>query len=154
VASQSGASPDFRTGVTAVLVEKSKDTPAWSPARLDAIDDEHLIKRFFSPESPHLRTKPTLKAPAPPAAPAAQPAHAHARTARFALPSEEEIGALVRGAHASSGGVALTLDELVLRAQGAANGKHGVAEKVREVAARRTTTERGPDGREYLVWKH
>ena len=68
---------------------------------------------------------------------------------RYGLPSEDELRTLVEGRHASSGSGALTLQELITKAEGLRGGKRGVAGKVQEVVSRRCAVDR--DG--YLQWK-
>ena len=59
---------------------------------------------------------------------------------KFALPTEEEIGAVIRGAHPSGGATGMKLDELLSRFEEFRQGKMGVREKVLEVAKRRCQT--------------
>ncbi|KAH9079265.1 ClpP/crotonase [Lactarius deliciosus] len=137
-----GASSDFHTGVTSVIVEKVKSRPAWSPASLSQVDVAKLESTFFRPGAnpPQLMLPEALRKPHPPTT----------SFLRYGLPAENEVQALVEGRHASSGSGALTLQELIVKAEDLRGGKHGVAEKVREVVSRRCTADK--DG--YLKWKH
>ncbi|KAH9004996.1 ClpP/crotonase [Lactarius hatsudake] len=137
-----GASSDFHTGVTSVIVEKVKSRPAWSPASLSQVDVAKLESAFFRPGAnpPQLMLPEALRKPHPPPT----------SFLRYGLPAENEVQALVEGRHASSGSGALTLQELIVKAEDLRGGKHGVAEKVREVVSRRCTADK--DG--YLKWKH
>ncbi|KAH9001418.1 ClpP/crotonase [Lactarius akahatsu] len=137
-----GASSDFHTGVTSVIVEKVKSRPAWSPASLSQVDVAKLEAAFFRPGAnpPQLMLPEALHKPHPPPT----------SFLRYGLPAENEVQALVEGRHASSGSGALTLQELIVKAEDLRGGKHGVAEKVREVVSRRCTADK--DG--YLKWKH
>ncbi|KAH9180399.1 ClpP/crotonase [Lactarius sanguifluus] len=137
-----GASSDFHTGVTSVIVEKVKSRPAWSPASLSQVDVAKLEAAFFRPGAnpPRLMLPEALHKPHPPPT----------SFLRYGLPAENEVQALVEGRHASSGSGALTLQELIVKAEDLRGGKHGVAEKVREVVSRRCTADK--DG--YLKWKH
>lgn len=139
--SQHGASPDFYTGVTSVLVLKEASRPAWSPASLANVDADGLKASFFSSHTnlPQLVLPEALRQSRP------HPAS----FLRYGLPSEDELQALVKGSHTSSGSGALTLQELIAKAEGLRLGKHGVARKVQEVVARRCTVEN--DG--YLKWR-
>ena len=139
---QEGASPDLHTGVTSLIVEKVKGRPAWSPSSLSQVDVAKLEAAFFQPgaNSPQLMLPEVLHQPHPPPA----------SFLRYGLPVEDELQALVEGRHASSGSGALTLQELIVKAEDLRGGKHGVAEKVREVVSRRCAADR--DG--YLKWKH
>jgi 3-hydroxyisobutyryl-CoA hydrolase len=47
-----GASPDFSIGVNAVLVEKTKNRPNWSPATVEEVTPE-IVSQFFNPKSPY-----------------------------------------------------------------------------------------------------
>ncbi|KAH9060014.1 ClpP/crotonase [Lactarius vividus] len=137
-----GASSDFHTGVTSVIVEKVKSRPAWSPASLSQVDVAKLEAAFFRPGAnpPQLMLPEALHKPHP----------LPASFLRYGLPAENEVQALVEGRHASSGSGALTLPELIVKAEDLRGGKQGVAEKVREVVSRRCATDK--DG--YLKWKH
>ena len=125
-----------------MIVEKVKSRPAWSPASLSQVDVAKLDAAFFQPgeNPPQLMLPEALHKSHPPPA----------SFLRYGLPAENELEALVEGRHASSGSGALTLQELIVKAEDLRGGKHGVAEKVREVASRRCATDK--DG--YLKWKH
>jgi 3-hydroxyisobutyryl-CoA hydrolase len=138
---QHGASPDFYTGVTSVLLNKETSRPAWSPASLDEVDAVNLEASFFTPQA----NLPQLVLPE-----ALQQNRSHlASFVRYGLPSEEELQTLVQGSHQSSGSGALTLQELITKAEGLRGEKQGVARKVQEVVARRCTADK--DG--YLQWR-
>lgn len=74
--------------------------------------------------------------------------HAPPSFLRYGLPTEDELQALVRGSHVSSGPGALTLQELITKAEDLRGGKRGVAGKVQEVVSRRCAVDQ--DG--YLQW--
>jgi len=138
-----GASLDFITGVTAVLLEKIDGRPQWSPGTLEEVTTE-IVSRFFDPNSPFLASAPKLTIPE------------HLKSGpsshlmKYALPTEEEIGALVRGAHSTGGTTGVSLDELVAKFDQLRQGKLGVREKVMEVAQRRCQTVDNADGN--FVW--
>ncbi|KAN0128531.1 ClpP/crotonase-like domain containing protein [Lactarius tabidus] len=137
-----GASPDLHTGVTSVVVKKVKDRPTWSPASLSQVDVAKLKAAFFQTGA----NSPQLMLPE-----ALHESHPHPPSfLRYGLPAENELQTLVEGRHASSGSGALTLQELIAKAEDLRGGKRGVAEKVREVVSRRCAIDR--DG--YLKWKH
>jgi len=144
----SGASPDFRTGVTAVLIDKVQSRPEWSPDSLHEIREEEIVSKFFSQASPFLAAKPDLTVPD----------YLHnvqpLNPMRYALPNEDEIGELVRGSHGTSSSFAITLPELIQKLEFARKGKQGVREKVAEVVARRCRKEPDSAGQEWLVWDY
>lgn len=126
---QNGATPDFETGVTAVLLTKlTTQRPLWSPATVEEVSPE-IVSRFFDKGSEYLVGRPKLSVPDN----LAQGKH---DPMRFALPTEEAIAQ--RFKDAKSGIVALPdllshfagVDVLRL-------GKQGAREKVLEVLERR-----------------
>jgi len=125
-----------------VIVEKLRGRPAWSPASLSQVDVAKLEAAFFQPgaNTPQLMLPESLHKSHP----------SPASFLRYGLPAENELQALVEGRHASSGSGALTLQELIVKAEDLRGGKRGVAEKVREVVSRRCASDK--DG--YLKWKH
>ncbi|EMD38215.1 hypothetical protein CERSUDRAFT_113364 [Gelatoporia subvermispora B] len=145
----SGASPDFKTGVTAVLVEKSKARPAWSPASLEEVQDSFILEQFFNKYSPQNGNVPAITPPefladSKPLNPM-----------RFALPTEEEIGQMVSGSHPQSGSTEITLEELLAKFHSLKRGKLVVNEKIVEVVRRRCTTEEDKHlNKTWLKWKH
>lgn len=148
---QSGASTDFRTGVNAVLVERTKERPAWSPAALEDVKDSDVRAKFFGQFSPENGTAPALEVPQDLVA---QPSKV-AQPWRYTLPRESEIQQVVVGDHATSGGYALTREEVLDKFHTMRQGKMGVVEKVAEVLLRKTVEE--PDketGRRYVKWKN
>ncbi|KAF5380983.1 hypothetical protein D9615_004116 [Tricholomella constricta] len=150
---QNGASPDFATGVRAVLgPEKGKrNAPIeWSPSTLEGVSDE-IVARFFAPDSTYLSSAPSLSIPRH----LKSDAGTH-KPMKYALPTEDEIGAMVRGSHSAGGGTGLSLDELVSSFDNVRNGKIGVRKKVLEVARRRCEIQdNGGDGNfVWLKWKH
>jgi len=136
------ASPDFRTGVTYVLLEKEAGRPAWSPDSLEQVDITSLKASFFpsDTESPQLVLPEALRDSSP----------SVASFLRYGLPLEDELQALVEGSHASSGSAALTLQELITKVEDLRGEKRGAATKVREVVRRRCVVDQ--DG--YLQWRH
>jgi len=143
-----GSSPDFRTGVTAVLVTKSKDRPEWSPSTLSEVSEEFIQKEFFSAFSPEAGTAPKIT---PPEWIDSHPTSMNPM--KYALPTEEEVQQMVTGSHKASGDFAVTVDDLVARFEELKKGKSGVREKVLEIVARKCKlVEDG--GEEYLKWAY
>lgn len=123
-----------------MLIDKPSTQPAWSPSSLDQVNEESLEAFFTTAEAdPPQLVLPEASLNSP---------HAPQSFLRYGLPTEDELQALVRGSHASSGPVALTLQELITKAKDLRGGKRGVAGKVREVVSRRCAVDQ--DG--YLQW--
>jgi len=145
----SGASPDFQTGVRAVLIDKTSERPNWSPDTLRKISDEDVFYKFFSQDSPYRFATPKLTIPN------------HLSSAketnpmRYTLPTEKDIGRMVRGSDRSSGGSGMKLNELVAKFEDLRQGKRGVREKVLEVVERKCEIVDNSDGNfQWLKWKH
>lgn len=144
---QNGASPDFSTGVTAVLIDKIKTRPNWSPSTLNEVTDD-IVSRFFSPRSPYLSGAPELQIPD------------HLKLGsgsrkRFGLPTEAEIGEEVMASSPRSGAKSIRLDELLAKFEHSLQGKMGVKEKVLEVTHRKCQIVDNADGNfVWLKWKH
>jgi 3-hydroxyisobutyryl-CoA hydrolase len=126
-----------------VLLEKEKTVgrPAWSPASLDQVNAARLEAFFRTEAEPPQLVLPEALSNSNPT---------HPSFLRYGLPSEDDLRALVEGRHASSGSGALTLQELITKAEDLRGGKRGVAEKVQEVVSRRCVV----DQNGYLQWKH
>jgi 3-hydroxyisobutyryl-CoA hydrolase len=74
---------------------------------------------------------------------------------KYALPTEEEIGSVVRGSHSSGGTTGLRLEELISKFKDLRGEKMGVEEKVLEVAKRKCEIVDNSDGNfVWLKWKH
>jgi 3-hydroxyisobutyryl-CoA hydrolase len=144
-----GASPDFRTGVTRLLIEKKKEQPVWSPSALEEIPDSKILSDFFSDQSPFLSSTPQFTVPD-----FLLPAK-ESDPMRYALPTEGQIGDLVRGSHVTSGSTGITLEELISKLETLRNGKMGIKEKVTEVVGRKCKIVDNNDGNyQWLSWKH
>lgn len=138
---QSGASPDFITGVTAVLIEKSKGRPTWSPSTVSEVPTESTIETFFSPSSEYVSSAPRL-----------QPTgrtDADTDLNFWALPRERTIRATVIGEAKDSGMHALNIDLLVKRFEKRTNNKVGVKAKIEEIVNRCCEVDEGG----WLKWK-
>lgn len=143
---QNDVVPDFITGVRAVLLEKIEGRPQWSPSNVEEVTDE-IVSRFFDSNSPYLASAPQITVPE------------HLKSGpsfhlmKHALPMEEDIGVVVRGAQSTGGTTGITLDELVARFEQVHQGKLGVREKVVEVAQRRCdTVKNAGSGLVWLKW--
>jgi 3-hydroxyisobutyryl-CoA hydrolase len=148
---QNAASPDFQTGVRAVIIEKTKGRPAWSPSTVAEVDDTDVALKFFGQYSPENGTAASIEIPADVEVDASKAGS----PMRYALPTEAEIKLLVKGSHGTSGSSALTKDELVQKAVKLSKDKMGVREKILDVVARKCVevTEDG-DPVKYLRWKN
>ncbi|TFK54654.1 hypothetical protein OE88DRAFT_1723197 [Heliocybe sulcata] len=143
--SRNGASPDFSTGVRAVLIDKlPKDQrPAWQPSNIDEIKEDDIIKNFFLESSPFFNPKPILETPQESAGQFVDNPN------RFALPSEKEIESIIKGSHETSGDFGMTVEELVDKCQrdlapGSRRSrrvKGGIREKVVDVVRRKCEVE-------------
>jgi len=132
-----------------VLIEKTRERPAWSPGTLEEISDAEILQKFFSTDSPYLSSAPKLTVPE----------HLSAvkdrNPMRYTLPTEKEISNMVRGSHVSSGKAGIKMEELVSKFEDLRHGKHGVKEKVIEVAQRKCEIVDNADGNfQWLKWKH
>ncbi|SGY75698.1 BQ5605_C005g03439 [Microbotryum silenes-dioicae] len=132
--------PDFRVGVTHLLVDKRKDRAPWSPSSLAEVEDSTILKNFFSNPAPF--SNPPVK-PLQKRAPESARPYREYPHARFSLPSERQIKDIVTGEAKGSGKFAMTKDEVVARvaqeAQRLSGGaeKIGLREKVNEVLQRK-----------------
>jgi len=143
----SGASPDFETGVTAVLDAKSIDRPSWSPASVEDVSPA-IVSRFFDKGSEYLANTPQLAVPD-------NLARATGDPMKFALPTERAIAQRFRDARST----AIALPDLLSyfdRLDVLQPGKQGVREKVLEVIQRRCEFVDREDGkqRHWLRWAH
>lgn len=74
---------------------------------------------------------------------------------RFALPTEKDIHNVVIGSHSTSGGSAITKEEVFAKYHLFRKGKMGVREKVLEVIERKCVEEEDKlSGKKFLKWKN
>ncbi|KZV65416.1 3-hydroxyisobutyryl-coenzyme A hydrolase [Peniophora sp. CONT] len=133
----SGTNPDFKTGVTAVMITKLKGRPEWSPASLADVSDA-TVEEYFTQETAPKLIMPRIEK------------ESKGRDPRkYALPGEELIMKVVKGEHPASPDTAITVEELLDRFDELTNNKAGVREKVLEVVNRKCTM----DGDKFLSWK-
>lgn len=138
---QNGASPDFATGVTAVL-SKTPGRPDWQPSTLAEVSEKSVIQDFFSPSSKYLASKPEFY----PTAGFDKPKH----PMRYALPSQENIMNYVTQDIPGGGGLAVTRDQVLQHFEQQTKGKGGVQDKIAEVLDRMCEEEAGEDGKGWL----
>jgi 3-hydroxyisobutyryl-CoA hydrolase len=136
---QSGASNDFNSGITAVLIEKTTGRPAWSPANLNDVSDA-VVGQFFEQDSSFLGAMPTLTSPD-------FISDAKHNPMKFALPSEDTIRRVVKFAKDP-----ITLSDLLAHFDDLTSGKQGVEEKVLAVVRRKCDVT-GSQGSEVVNWK-
>ncbi|KAI8989733.1 3-hydroxyisobutyryl-coenzyme A hydrolase [Trametes punicea] len=145
-----GVTPDFKTGVTAVIVDKIKERPNWSPSRLEDVSDSDILQTFFATYTPENGTAPQITPPA-----FLNTANRLMDPMHFALPTEAEIRSMVDGSHKSSGATEITLDELLAKFDSLRKGKAGVREKILEVVQRKCAFEADKHmDKKWLKWKH
>lgn len=143
--------PDFREGVTHVLIKKENDTRAsWKPSTLSEVTDRAIDDHFFKTPAPFDEPKvPALSLAfrADPNRRAERPYKDYPHR-RYGLPRESDIRDAVSGDAPSSDGRAVTVEELTKRLEKEWNGKVGVRQKVVEVVARKCDTDKNG----YLKW--
>ena len=125
-----------------LIVDRIKERPLWSPANLDDVSAE-VVANFFELKSPYLTLAPELTIPAD------LTSGTKLNPAKYALPSEEDIGSVVTGSHVS--GVGIQFEELLKKFTELQPGKLGVKEKIYEVVQRRCELTKG--NKIYLKWK-
>lgn len=147
---QSGASPDFKTGVTHVLINKDKSKPArpaWLPNTVAEVPDDEIAFNFFNRDSKFLGLTPQLEKPT-----WVKATGDSTNSMRYALPREEDIGKVVKGSDGSSAALAVTIEHVQRHFANKTHGKEGVKEKIDEVVKRRCRVEPDSSG-DWLVWK-
>ncbi|KAI8979530.1 ClpP/crotonase-like domain-containing protein [Mycotypha africana] len=124
---------DFKEGVTATLVTKSK--PNWDPKDLSAVNDAKIKADYFDSPSPlrlDLLTNRDYKK------------YPHRK---YMLPAEEDIRRVVTGEAPDVGNFAMTREEVVDYFLRDRQGKQGVREKVLEVLNRKTVENKRDDNK-------
>jgi 3-hydroxyisobutyryl-CoA hydrolase len=138
---QNGASPDFVTGVTSVLIEKNKSRPAWSPGSIEEVLEKDIVTKFFSDidsSIPSLELDPSRKI------------GAHIN---FGLPSEDQIRRYVVGLDKDNSVSAVTYEDIVRKFEEDYAGKDGLSEKLSDVVTRKCEMVQDPGNFETLRWK-
>lgn len=125
--------------------KKAKDEvrPSWNPPTLAGVTDE-IVSRFFDPKSSYTTSTPALQIPEP------FQNVTIPNPSLYALPTEEDIAAVVKGYPPRGGGTGITYEELLEKFDNFHNGKLGVTEKVTDVAARKCDVVDNGDGN--FVW--
>ena len=123
---QSGASPDFCTGISAVLVDTIQGRPAWSPEKIEEVSPE-ILDRFFSDSSPYRSQMPRLSFPD-------TPLDHSVNSMTFALPSESKIVELI-SLSCKDGPVSLS--KILSNMEKLVEEKLGTKEKIIDVVHRR-----------------
>ncbi len=151
-------------GIKALLIDKPKKAPEWSPSTLDdpKISESTILKEWYNRESSSL----LKNAPMMTGNPSTEEIKAKRFTNMFrewGLPSENTIKKYVDGTAKTSGAFALTAKELEDRCinemtQRMGTGVQdqgrlliGLREKVAEVVQRKCKVRDGQEG--YLQWK-
>jgi len=137
----SGASPDFCTGISAVLVDKIQGRPAWSPEKIEDVSPE-ILDRFFSNNSAYLSQMPRLSLPD-------TPLDHSVSSVAFALPSESKIVELIR---LSCKDGPISLSGLLSDMENFIKEKLGTKEKILDVVYRRCQVV-DDQGTTIVVWK-
>ncbi|WAQ89498.1 hypothetical protein PtA15_11A187 [Puccinia triticina] len=142
--------PDFVTGVTHLLVNKQKSRPAWSPSELSEVKLPEITAQYFSSQpasSTHVVRLDSLS-------PTRIQSYHDYPYANYGLPSEETIKNLVIGnVKGTSGHLAITAPELHEMVSQKWNHKVGVAQKLDDILARRTTR-KGQNEGFVLKWQY
>ena len=126
----------------AVIVDRIETRPNWSPARLEDVSVE-IVAKFFEPKSPYLTMAPEVTIPAE------LTSGTKVNPAKYALPSEEEIGSAVTGSKPSG---QILYDDLLKKFMEQQPGKIGVKEKILEVVQRRCEV-KNDGNRVWLTWR-
>ena len=124
--------PDFIEGVSALLIDKPKRTPTWTPESLEKVSDQD-VNSFFN-----FRSEFELLDQDAGGSGDDYKRYPHAW---IGLPAESEVQAALRK------GVGETKEQIVNHFVQARDGKQGVKEKVEEILNRRTE-----DNGKGLVW--
>ncbi|OXG36783.1 3-hydroxyisobutyryl-CoA hydrolase [Cryptococcus neoformans] len=150
------ATDDFITGVSAVLIDRSKGPVAWAPKDIneESLSPQNINSRFFSASSPHVVGKPEIEfTPSSASKLDSGRDSTWGQFRKYGLPSEEAVRAAVDGYAPGSGAFALLEEELIeqfVDAQGDVKGtrRDEVVKRVKEVV--NTCCKKGKDG--YLEW--
>jgi 3-hydroxyisobutyryl-CoA hydrolase len=130
-----------------VLVDKMKGRPAWSPPTLSEVSEEYVLTNFFSQKSPYFLPEPKLDIP--------QSLPEPKNPMRYSLPTEEEVRHYIVQDTPSSGGLAVSRNQVLRYFEEKTLGKGGVREKVSDILDRKCQLEKGAAaGHLWLRWKH
>ncbi|WVQ80756.1 hypothetical protein IAT38_002861 [Cryptococcus sp. DSM 104549] len=144
------ATNEFLTGVSAVLIDRSKTTPSWSPASLSdkSLTPEAITKTFFTPSSstPELEFHPESQSKLD-----STRDSSWGQFRKYGLPSEKDVRAAVDGDAPGSGAFALKEAELIEQLGGSevrGQRRREVEGRVRDIVKAHCRTK--ADG--YLQW--
>ncbi|KAI6150600.1 ClpP/crotonase-like domain-containing protein [Pisolithus tinctorius] len=129
----SDASQDFRTGITAALIDKIQGRPAWSPDNVSDVSSE-TVHRFFSEQSPYRSLAHKLSVDNLPGR--------NFDFMTYSLPSESELLDSIQPA-CKKGPV--TIPDLLYSLDSICKRKFGIAEKILDIVHRKchVTTSNG-----------
>lgn len=162
----SPATSEMITGITHVLIKRSKDKAVWNPSSLSdpSISDAKIEEIWFDRTQPIAKNAPEITIPGgTPSGPKSADSTWGVFRA-WGLPSEETIKEYVLGSAKTSDAFAITQKELEERLmsdlaakidvnlEDLGQFKVGVTEKVRDVVARRCEVVKDGDAA-YLKWK-
>ena len=133
IASRFMEGPDFIEGVSALLINKPRTTPAWKPDSLDQVSDKEVSTYFPQRDQLHLQLLNSGEGSS-----YKEPPYADI----IGLPKEKAIGEYIKGSRPNS--KSKVVETFVNRF----NGKQGVKEKVQECLDRMTDEKEGQ-----LAWK-
>ncbi|KAF9246349.1 3-hydroxyisobutyryl-coenzyme A hydrolase [Melanogaster broomeanus] len=137
----SGASSDFRAGISAVLIDKIQGRPVWSPDKVEDVSSE-IVDRFFSEDSTYRSAVPQLSAPD-------YLKHRSFEPMTFALPTESEILKLIE---TSCKAGPVPLSDLLTEMDGLVKRKFGTKEKIIDIVHRRCEVV-ASEGTTIVTWK-
>lgn len=121
----SDASQDFRTGITAALINKIQGRPGWSPDNVTDVSPE-IVDRFFSEHSPYRSLAPKLSVDNFPGR--------NFDFMTYSLPSESELLDSIRPACAKG---PVTIPGLLRTLDDACKRKFGTTEKILDIVHRK-----------------
>ena len=130
-----------------IVDKKTNERPIWSPADLNDVSAE-IVANFFEPKSPYLTLAPELTIPAELTSGTTDATKLN--PAKYALPSEEEIGSIFTSSHDRS---TIRFEELWNKVTERRPGKLGLQEKVLDVVQRRCEVTENAEGAVWLKWK-
>lgn len=144
---------DFITGVSAVLVDRIKTRPGWTPSAISdaSLSADKIEKNFFNPSSRHHQSMPQLDFK-PVSSLTEGKDTTWGRFRKYGLPSEQRLRDLVEGSAPGSGAFALKEAELIDRVLDGHAAERRAEFEARVKAVVATHCEEDKEG--YLRWKH
>ncbi|KAK0264415.1 3-hydroxyisobutyryl-CoA hydrolase [Friedmanniomyces endolithicus] len=117
--------PDFVEGVSALLINKPKTTPKWSPSTLEEVTEKTVMEFFVGEEEAELELLPAASGEG-------SRSYTDYPHAWVGLPREREVREFVLGRNGVD-----SVEEVVKHFVNLRDGKQGVKEKVEEILARK-----------------